>query len=37
MAPPVVLAATEISTLDLVPLGALKAHAWPGEINPTGG
>ncbi|CZB15118.1 hypothetical protein FLM9_582 [Candidatus Synechococcus spongiarum] len=37
MAPPVVLAATEISTLDLVSLEDLKAHVWSGESNPTGG
>ena len=37
MAPPVVLAATEISTLDLVSLEELKAHAWSGESNSTGG
>ena len=37
MAPPVVLAATEISTLDLVPLEDLKAHAWSGESDTTGG
>ncbi|MCY4056207.1 MAG: DUF2237 domain-containing protein [Cyanobacteria bacterium MAG CAR4_bin_6] len=37
MAPPVVLAATEISTLDLVPLEDLKAHAWVGESNPAQG
>ncbi|KKZ11388.1 MAG: hypothetical protein TE42_08055 [Candidatus Synechococcus spongiarum SP3] len=37
MAPPVVLAATEISTLDLVSIEDLKAHAWPGESDPTDG
>ena len=31
VAPPVVLEATEISTLDLVSLEDLKAHAWSGE------
>ncbi|MXW41482.1 MAG: DUF2237 domain-containing protein [Synechococcus sp. SB0668_bin_15] len=37
MAPPVVLAATEISTLDLVSLEDLKAHAWSGDSDATGG
>ena len=35
IAPPVVLAATEISTLDIIPLEHLKAHAWSGETDPT--
>ena len=34
MAPPVMLAATEISTLDLIPLEHLKAHAWSGGTDP---
>ncbi|KKZ14137.1 MAG: hypothetical protein TQ37_02070 [Candidatus Synechococcus spongiarum 15L] len=37
VAPLVVLAATEISTLDLVSLEDLKAHAWSGEGNPAPG
>ncbi len=31
VAPPVVLAATEASALDLIALEDLKAHAWSGE------
>jgi len=37
MAPPVVLAATEISSLDLVSLENLKSHTWAGESNPAQG